>query len=81
MDEQEASYSSPRAMYMRFKSSTDLKYAVRDRAGRKCEHCGQGRRFTVRHVLPIITHPHLALAISNLKLICGECVPLKAWRE
>lgn len=44
--------------------------------GRACQCCGAKPPhvvLNVDHVLPRKTHPHLALILSNLQVLCGEC--------
>lgn len=45
--------------------------------GNRCKCCGRGPAdgaiMNVDHVLPRKTHPHLALDINNLSVLCGTC--------
>ena len=53
-----------------------LRYqALRANDGR-CELCGRGKHqdvwLNVDHVKPRRTHPHLALSLSNLQVLCNQ---------
>jgi hypothetical protein len=45
--------------------------------GRKCACCGatpeSGAIMNVDHIKPRKTHPHLALDINNLQILCSDC--------
>ncbi len=45
--------------------------------GAKCLCCGitphDGAKITVDHIQPRKTHPHLALELDNLQILCNEC--------
>lgn len=60
-----------------------LRYRVFKEQHGRCQCCGRdahdfnpmgGRvKLAVDHILPRKTHPHLALDISNLQLLCFDC--------
>ena len=47
------------------------------RDGAKCQCCGAtpatGAVMNVDHIKPRKTHPHLALTLENLQVLCHEC--------
>lgn len=47
------------------------------RDGARCACCGatpkDGIRINVDHILPRKTHPHLALSLDNLQVLCSPC--------
>lgn len=51
--------------------------AALDKHGARCQCCGasavQGAVMNVDHIKPRKTHPHLALDIDNLQVLCNEC--------
>lgn len=53
--------------------------------GCRCQKCGstaaEAQRIDVDHILPRSTHPHLALYVSNLQVLCDECHEAKTYRE
>jgi hypothetical protein len=56
------------------------------RHGRRCQCCGWtpgcgGSYLVVDHIKPLRTHPHLALAQSNMQVLCNDCNMGKSWRH
>lgn len=61
--------------------------SVRDRAGRRCEHCGMseeenGRRLDVNHIIPFHQHKNKTKANSpsNLEALCRSCHTTADWK-
>jgi len=54
-----------------------LRYQAFRKYGNKCSVCGRGASdgmvMHVDHIKPRSLHPHLALEISNLQIMCHEC--------
>lgn len=55
----------------------ELRYEALKVSGARCRCCGataaNGKRIHVDHVKPRYTHPHLALEITNLQVLCEDC--------
>lgn len=54
-----------------------LRYLVLKNCGGRCMCCGNrpgdGIVLNVDHIKPRKTHPHLALALDNLQVLCSDC--------
>lgn len=54
-----------------------LRYLVLKNCGGRCMCCGNrpsgGIVLHVDHIKPRKTHPHLALALDNLQVLCSDC--------
>lgn len=54
-----------------------LRYRAFSKHGNKCQCCGRspldGAVMHVDHILPKSTHPHLALNLENLQILCDMC--------
>lgn len=54
-----------------------LRYQAFERHGNKCQCCGispsLGAVLHVDHIKPKSTHPHLALDLNNLQILCSDC--------
>ena len=57
-----------------------IRLEILERDGHTCAYCG-GPAGSVDHVLPISTHPHLAVDETNLVACCGRCNRIKAARS
>lgn len=54
-----------------------LRYQAFEKHGNKCQCCGTspslGAVLHVDHIKPKSTHPHLALDLNNLQILCSDC--------
>jgi 5-methylcytosine-specific restriction endonuclease McrA len=54
-----------------------VRYAALKLHGGRCQCCGRGAReravINVDHIKPRHTHPHLALKLGNLQVLCSGC--------
>lgn len=55
----------------------NLRYMALKLLGARCQCCGasakDGVRIHVDHIKPRSTHPHLALCLSNVQILCDDC--------
>jgi hypothetical protein len=62
-----------------------LRYQAFRKYGNKCSVCGRGASegmvIHVDHIKPRSLHPHLALELSNLQIMCHECNVSKSNRD
>ena len=63
--------------FYRSKEWRRLRYQAFRKYGNKCCVCGRGASdgmvMHVDHIKPRCLHPHLALELSNLQIMCNEC--------
>ncbi|HDG1708605.1 TPA: HNH endonuclease [Kluyvera ascorbata] len=64
-------------VFYRSKEWRRLRYQAFRKYGNKCCVCGRGASdgmvMHVDHIKPRSLHPHLALELSNLQIMCNEC--------
>lgn len=57
----------------KFNSNFNLKNKIFQIYRFRCRKCGSEKKLEIDHIKPLVTHPHLALEISNLQVLCRDC--------
>lgn len=78
--------ASEKAAFFKSRLWQVARYQALKRSEGRCETCGaspdKDNPLQVDHIKPFSKHPHLALALSNLQVLCRQCNMGKgAWDE